>query len=312
MTGKAHALPQLAADVFLTDGGMETTLIFHDGFELPHFASFVLLDDERGTAAMRAYYRTYLDIARRAGLGFIIESPTWRANPDWGARLGFDRDGLIDINRRAMDFVHELRAEYAGDGMPVVASGNVGPRGDGYVAGAMMTIAEAADYHRLQADTFAACGADMMSAFTLTYPAEAAGVVLAANAAGLPTAISFTTETDGRLPNGQSLEAAIEEVDAATDGGPAYYMVNCAHVDHFGAALAEGAAWTRRVRGVRANASRLSHAELDACEELDDGDPREFGALCRRLKMRLPDLSVFGGCCGTDDRHIRETVACIA
>jgi S-methylmethionine-dependent homocysteine/selenocysteine methylase len=312
MTSQSNTTVQLNADFYLTDGGLETTLVFHNGFDLPHFAAFVLLNDEAGTEAMRDYYRTYLDIAAAGGYGFVLETPTWRANSDWGTKLGYDQDGLADINRRAIEFLHGLRDEYGHHSDSIVISGNIGPRGDGYVVGETMSIAEATEYHTAQIRAFADSGADMVSAITLTYPNEAIGIVLAAKAAGLPTVIAFTTETDGCLPNGQTLQSAIEEVDAATENGPAHYMVNCAHTDHFSEALEDGAAWTSRIGGVRANASRLSHAELDECEELDDGNPVEFGQLYRELKDRFPHLVVFGGCCGTDHRHIEETVRCVA
>jgi S-methylmethionine-dependent homocysteine/selenocysteine methylase len=311
MSNYRNQLPQLDADYFLTDGGLETTLMFHHGLDLPHFAAFVLLDDEKGTAAMQDYYRSYLDIASNAGRGFILESPTWRANPNWGARMGLDRAGLIDVNRRSIEFVDALRNEYLCSDISIVVSGNIGPGGDGYVVSELMSVEEAAEHHSLQAQTFADSGADMITAITMTYPEEATGVVTAAQAVGLPVVIGFTTETDGCLPNGQTLRSAIEQVDAATDNGPAYYMVNCAHTDHFSHALEEGHAWVRRIRGVRANASRLSHAELDECEALDDGDPKEFGLLNQALKERFPDLAVFGGCCGTDHRHIEETTRCM-
>jgi len=312
MTDYRNALPQIDAELFLSDGGLETTLIFHNGIDLPYFAAFVLLDDEQGTKAMRDYYRTYLDIAATTGHGFILETPTWRANPDWSAKLGLSNEQLIDLNRKAMSFVQDLRDEYSEKDIPIVVSGNLGPRGDGYVAGDMMSVAEATAYHSLQIDTFADCGADVISAITLTYAKEATGIALAAQTAGIPSVIGFTTETDGRLPNGQTLRSAIEEVDAATQNGPSYYMVNCAHIDHFSAALEDGEPWTSRIGGVRANASRLSHAELDECDVLDDGNPEEFGELCSQLKDRFPGLSVFGGCCGTDHRHIEATIACVA
>lgn len=304
MTRYRNALPQLGADIFLTDGGIETTLIFRHGFELPHFATFVLHDDARGRAAMRQYYRKYLDIANKARCGFVLESATWRANPEWAARLGFDSERLVEINRRAIAFLERIRDEYAGDGLPIVISGNIGPRGSGYVAGDMMTSGEASEYHELQIRTFAETAADMVTAMTMTYPGEAIGIVRAAQAAGLPAVIGFTTETDGRLPNGQTLREAIEQVDSETGAGPAYYMVNCAHTDHFSHSLQAGETWTGRIRCLRANASRLSHAELDECEALDSGDPHEFGLLYGRLKQRFPQLAVFGGCCGTDHRHI--------
>jgi homocysteine S-methyltransferase len=312
MNDYRNRLPQLDADFFLSDGGQETCLIFHDGIDLPNFASFPLLDDEAGTTAMQNYYRRYLDIASDAGCGFILETPTWRANSYWGAKMGYDAAALDDINRRGVEFVNALRNEYLDRGIPLVISGNVGPSGDGYVVGELKSVAEATEYHIPQAQSFANAGADMMTALTMTYPEEAIGVVEAGKSVGLPVVIGFTTETDGCLPNGQTLRSAVEQVDAATDNGPAYYMINCAHVDHFSEALEEDQAWSQRVRAVRANASRLSHAELDECEVLDDGDPQEFGQLNRALNERFPKLSIFGGCCGTDHRHIEETSRCFA
>lgn len=306
MTNFNNALPQLDQGIFLTDGGIETTLIFHHGIDLPHFASFVLLGDEAGVSALRRYYRSYLDIAAGAGTGFVLETPTWRANADWGARLGYDAASLNRVNRDAVEFLEELRARYAGRTGPIVISGNIGPRGDGYVAESKMTAAEAESYHHAQIGTFADTTADMVCAITMTYAEEAIGIVNAAAQCRIPCAIGFTTETDGRLPSGQALSAAIEQVDAETGGSAAYFLVNCAHTEHFDEALEAGASWTRRIRGVRANASRMSHAELDEAAHLDDGDPQEFGKLYRALTSRFPHISVLGGCCGTDHRHLQE------
>lgn len=306
MTTYRSALPQLGEDLFLSDGGLETTLIFHEGLDLPHFASFVLLRNEGGVDTLEDYYRSYLDIASNSGVGFILESPTWRANADWGKRLGYDAAALADVNRDSIELLERLRDSYADRVGSIVISGNIGPRGDGYIADGAMNAAEAADYHAAQISTFANTNADMVCAITLTYVEEAIGIVSAAAAHRMPVAIGFTTETDGRLPSGQALQDAIEEVDAATNEAAAYFMVNCAHTEHFDDALRSGERWTTRVKGVRANASRMSHAELDNAEELDDGDPVEFGRLYRRLRERLPQLSIFGGCCGTDHRHMNE------
>jgi S-methylmethionine-dependent homocysteine/selenocysteine methylase len=139
----------------------------------------------------------------------------------------------------------------------------------------------------------------------MTYVDEAIGVTRAAQDAVIPAAISFTVETDGDLPSGQALGEAIEEVDRATDSGPAYYMINCAHPTHFDSVL-DGGDWVGRIRGLRANASTCSHAELDEAEDLDDGDPQDLGARYGELRDRLPALNVVGGCCGTDHRHIGE------
>jgi S-methylmethionine-dependent homocysteine/selenocysteine methylase len=297
-------LPQLGEKLFLTDGGLETTLVFHDGLELPYFAAFDLLKDDEGIARLRRYLEPYLAIARRHGVGVLLETPTWRANPDWAAKLGYDTVALADINRKAIDLLLEIRADHETPATPMVISGNIGPRGDGYRAASRMSVDAARDYHAQQIGTFADTEADMVSALTLNYIEEAVGIVRAAQDAGIPAVISFTVETDGRLPSGDTLETAIERTDAETGGYAAYYMINCAHPEHFDPVLRTGAAWTQRLRGLRANASRCSHAELDECTELDAGNPVELGGQYAGLRDRLPGLTVLGGCCGTDHRHI--------
>jgi homocysteine S-methyltransferase len=296
-------LPQLAGGTFVTDGGMETTLIFHDGFELPCFASFVLLDDGRGIEGLRSYYMRYVALARDQGVGLVLDAPTWRASRDWGAQLGYSERALEDVNRRAVGLVEELRAEAAGD-PPIVVSGCVGPQSDAYRPGERMSADEAEAYHSAQVATLADTTADLVSALTLTYAEEAVGIARAARAAGVPVAISFTVETDGRLPSGQALGDAIKQVDGQTDGAPAYFMINCAHPSHFAHVLEDGAPWVDRIRGLRANASALSHAELDEAEELDEGDPADLAARYSALRPVLREVVVVGGCCGTDHRHI--------
>jgi homocysteine S-methyltransferase len=271
----------------------------------------VLLDDETGVETLRGYFRDHAAIARDAGTGFIFESPTWRASPDWGARLGYSDEALAAANRKAIDVLVDVRSEFDGDRLPMVVSGCVGPRCDGYRPSALMTAVEARGYHSTQIGTSAGTEADMVTGITITYPDEAIGIVRAARDLGMPAAISFTVETDGVLPDGSSLERAIAAVDDATGGGPAYYMVNCAHPTHFDHVLASGGSWCERIRGVRANASRMSHAELDEAEELDDGDPEELGQQYEQLRASLPAISVLGGCCGTDVRHVEQiAVAC--
>jgi homocysteine S-methyltransferase len=295
-------LPQLDGGLFLTDGGLETSLIFHQGADLPAFAAFVLLEDDEGLDQLRRYYEPYLALARESGAGFVLESPTWRASPHWAERLGVSEERLDAVNRRAIGLMEELR-EAAGDG-PVVISGCIGPQDDGYQPAQLLSAAAARDYHSTQIGTFADTAADMVTAITMTYADEATGLAQAARDAGLPVVISFTLETDGRLPSGQALGEAIEEVDEATSGAPAYFMVNCAHPTHFEEVLAGEQPWRERIRGLRANASTLSHAELDEAEELDDGDPGDLGARYAALRSRLPQLNVLGGCCGTDERHV--------
>jgi S-methylmethionine-dependent homocysteine/selenocysteine methylase len=299
-------LPQLEGDLFATDGGIETTLIFHRGLDLPAFAAFVLLADEQGTEELRRYYAPYVELAGEQGMGLVLETPTWRASPRWAAELGYDETQLEELNRKAIALMEELRDGAEGT---VVISGCIGPQDDGYNPSATLSADEARDYHATQIGTFAGTAADMVTALTMTYADEAIGITRAASDVGLPAAISFTVETDGRLPSGQSLGDAITEVDDATGAGPAYYMVNCAHPTHFEAVLDTGEAWPERIRGLRANASMKSHAELDEAEDLDEGDPADLGARHAALRDKLPNLTVLGGCCGTDHRHVREIVS---
>ena len=307
-----NALPQLAGTFFLTDGGIETTLIFHEGLELPDFAAFHLLKTPQGAEALRKYFRTYAEIAKRFGTGLILESATWRANADWGKKLGYTPAELADANRRAIHLLEELRSEYETGQMPIVISGCIGPRGDGYVPDRAMSAHEAEAYHREQIETLAGTAADMVCAITMNYVEEAIGIARAAQRAHMPVAISFTVETDGTLPTGQPLKGAIEEVDDATSGYPSYYMINCAHPTHFDQVLTQGAQWVQRIHGLRANASRMSHAQLNEASELDAGNATELGQEYADLKERLPQLNVMGGCCGTDHRHIEQIAsACL-
>ncbi|WP_106795361.1 homocysteine S-methyltransferase family protein [Rhizobium sp. H4] len=298
-----NGLPQLKGGTFITDGGMETTMIFQEGIELPHFAAFILLASEDGRQRMRNYYRRYLDIARRHGTGFVLDTATWRANPDWGQKLGYTPEALKAANEEAVDLLAGLRSAYERPEQPIVISGAIGPRGDGYKAGSM-DAAEAEDYHAFQIGAFAGTEADMVTAFTLTNIDEAIGVARAAQSFNMPSAISFTLETDGRLVTGRSLQDAIETTDAATGGSPAYYMINCAHPSHFEGALDPGSAWVKRISGIRANASTMSHEQLDNSETLDAGDPEDLGRRYRKLIGRMPAVRVLGGCCGTDHRHV--------
>ena len=311
MPGHRHALPQLSDDVFLTDGGLETVLIYHQGIDLPEFAAFVLLADVAGIGELERYYRPYLALARDAGRGLVLETATWRASPDWGDRLGWSAEALDAANVAAVDLLVRLRDEQHPEqhpgqhtAQPVVVSGCLGPRGDGYSPDELMSAEEAQGYHSTQIASFARTEADLVTAMTMTHSGEAVGVARAAAAAGLPSVISFTVETDGRLPSGESLEAAIHAVDDATGAAPAYYMVNCAHPTHVDDALRAGRGWQQRLRGLRANASTRSHAELDAAEDLDAGDPADLGKRYAALRRLMPGLTVLGGCCGTDIRHV--------
>ena len=296
-------LPQTRGQTCITDGGLETSLVFIDKVDLPCFAAFPLVDSVAGRKHLGDYFRPFLELAADRGAGFVIDTPTWRANPDWGEKLGYEGGALAEANRRSVAFTREL-ADMVPAAAPVVVNGVLGPRGDGYRAEARMTPEEAQAYHAAQIAALAEAGVDMVAGVTMTYAEEAIGIARAAADAGLPCAVSFTVETDGRLPSGQPLKDAMEQTDAATGGSVAYYMINCAHPTHFEAALAEDGPWLDRIMGVRANASRMSHAELDEAPELDRGDPPDLARRYVELRRRLPNLTVMGGCCGTDLEHV--------
>lgn len=303
-------LPHKSTELFLTDGGLETTLIFLEGFDLPFFSAFDLLKDEKGYKAIKNYYRRYLKIANDFKTGFILESPTWRANPDWIEKCGYHPSVLSEINEKAVELLVQLRDEFINDVPNIILSGCIGPRGDGYRPESKMNAEEAQRYHAAQIDVFSRNSVDVISAITMNYVEEAIGIARAAGAVHLPAIISFTVETNGKLPTGMSLQQAIKQVDDSVKEQPIYYMINCAHPTHFIDELFDGKneQWTKRIRGIRANASCKSHAELDESTELDRGNPHELGNAHSRLKSVFGQLNVFGGCCGTDEEHVLEIV----
>lgn len=280
---------------WVTDGGLETDLLFHKGLDLPEFAAFPLVEQPQGAQVLTAYYREYAAVASAAGAGLVLETPTWRANPDWAAKLGYDADALCRVNRAAVELVRSVQTD-----VPTRVSGVLGPRGDGYIA-AGHRADDAAEYHRLQIDSLAAAGVDVVHAMTLAEVAEAVGVVQAARKAGVPVGVSFTVETDGRLPDGTPLREAVEQTDAQAPAD--WYGVNCAHPTHLRPAL-DGAGWQARLQCLRPNASTLTHAELDVMEELDEGDRNLLSTTAADLLALLPSVTTLGGCCGTDASHV--------
>jgi len=289
--------------IVVTDAGLETWLVFDHGIDLPAFAAYPLAGTAEGRGLLTEYYEHYVRIAAEVGAACLLETPTWRANPDWAATLGHDRARLAELIQAAVAVPDALRTTWRSE-QPFLVGGAIGPRGDGYRIDVAMTPDEAAEYHSFQIGCLARTPVDVVTAMTLCDTGEAIGIVLAARAHELPVVISFTVETDGRLPSGMSLSEAIESTDAATDGYATHYMLNCAHPEHFAAVLDGDAAWAGRLRGIRANASRLSHAELDEMEVLDAGDPADLAARYVAMREVLPALQVVGGCCGTDHRHV--------
>jgi homocysteine S-methyltransferase len=293
-------LPQVSGSPVVTDGGLETDLIYHHEVDLPDFAAFPLVDDEQGRELLLGYYRDYVDIAERESAALQLETPTWRASRDWGERRGYSAAELRRVNRDSVQLLRRLRDEVALGSLLI--SGCLGPRGDGYVAGDVVDPEDASTYHVEQIEAFAEAGADLITVLTMTGTGEAIGIVRAARSVGLPVAVSFTVERDGRLPDGTRLSAAITEVDA--DARPDYFMVNCAHPTHIAPGLTDDGQWRSRIVGLRANASTRSHEELDAATDLDEGDPVALARAQDDLRPCLPNLALVGGCCGTDARHV--------
>jgi S-methylmethionine-dependent homocysteine/selenocysteine methylase len=305
MSRYRHDLPQLSGGVFLADGGLETDLIFNKGVEIREFAAHTLLPDTAGREQLAAYFRPFLALANEHDAGFILDSQTWKAHLHWAEALGATEQELRAANRDSIAFIASLRDESADHMRPIVLNGIIGPTCDAYAPETQATAAEAERYHARQIGWLAESEVDLVTATTFPNADEAIGFVRAARDAGLPAVVSFTVETDAHLPTGLPLGDAIRRVDDATDGAAAYFTVNCAHPEHFFHVF-DGSDWTRRVRGLRCNASRRSHAELDACTVLDAGDPKEFGRQYRELLARMPWVNVLGGCCGSDLRHVAE------
>jgi len=295
-------MPQRTSPPLLTDSGLETVLVFHHDLDLPYFAAFPLLADEGGRKLLAGYFRSHLRVAEELGTGIVLETPTWRASRDWGERLGYDAEALDRVNQAAVAFLRDLAAEFPT--VAVTVSGNLGPRGDGYNPAQLLTAEEAETYHRPQIASFRAAGADQVTVMTVTHAPEAIGIVRASVAENMTVVVSFTVETDALLPSGQPLLDAFAEVDAATDGAALHFGINCAHPDHFAPVLSGAQRHVARIGLIRANASRMSHAELDEAEKLDDGDPLELASQYAAILADHPQLKVLGGCCGTDVRHI--------
>ena len=292
-------------------GGFETWMQYVDGFTLRHFCGFELLNDTRGEACLRDYHRKVVEAAVANGFGVINEGLHYRASRDWGALTGYSREGLEEINLRGIEFYRDFAREYASDTTPMLVSGAIGPKGDAYSIGRLPDAAEAEEYHAEQIQTFRKAGADMVTAMTFSSVEEAIGLARAAKAVQMPVVISFIVARGGRLQGGEMLEEAITTVDAQTGQAPAYYMINCTHPTEFAPGLTPGS-WTARLGGFMPNAVAMETLDLCKLGHLEDGDPEELGGQMAELAARFRHVNVWGGCCGTDGRHIGQITRKVA
>jgi len=304
-------LPQQTGSLMTSAGGFETWMQYVDGFKLRHFCGFELLNDARGEACLRDYHRKVVEAAVANGFGVINEGLHYRASRDWGALTGFSREGLEEINIRGIEFYRDFAKEYATAETPMTVSGAIGPKGDAYNVGRVPDAAEAEDYHSEQILTMRKAGVDQVTAMTFSGVEEAIGFCRAAKAAGVPVVVSFFVVRGGRLKGGESLDEAIARVDAATGNAPAYFMINCTHPTEFEPSLTEGD-WTNRLGGFMPNAVAAETLDLCKLGHLEDGDPEELGDQMAGLARRFGHVNVWGGCCGTDGRHIGQITRKVA
>jgi len=293
-------------ELFLTEGGIETEIIYKHGFELPEFAMFTLLENPRAVGVMRDMFRRQLDVAAEFAMSVLLTGLDYRASPDWGARLGYSQHGLAEINIRAIEFLREIASEYHEQIPRILIGGIIGPRGDAYQLNKTITSVEAEDYHAVQLATLKAAKVDFACALTFNNTPEAIGVARAATTIGVPLTVSLTVNSNGRLKSGPTVAEAVKSIDAeAGKSAPAFYMLNCSHPVEFEPALTEGA-WLERLRGFRPNASKMEKIALCKLGHLEEGNPVELGRLMGDLARRIPHMDIWGGCCGTGETHLRE------
>ncbi|WP_221934346.1 homocysteine S-methyltransferase family protein [Aliiglaciecola sp. M165] len=291
--------------IFLTEGGIETEIMYKWGFDLPHFAMFPLLENPEASETIKNMYRRYLDVVAKYGHNALIGGFDYRASPDYGKALGYSEDGLREANMRSIQFLRDVAAEYNGQIDQCLFTGYVGPRGDAYFGANNMSIEESEQYHSVQIETLKAAGVDLVWAVTFSHVQEAIGVVRAAKKIGLPIAISFTLTSEHKLSSGLSFSSAIKIVDAQTAGYPSFFSINCSHPDEFGPALSDGE-WMHRVRSLRPNAAKMDKISLCKLGHLEEGNPVELGIQIGELKKRYEHMDIWGGCCGTCETHLEE------
>lgn len=304
--------PMGSGEIFLTEGGSETEIMYRHGFELPEFAMFPLLDNPKAVSAMHGIFSKQLDVAAEFGLSFLLSGLDYRASPDWGAKLGYSPTALAEANTAAIDFLRDVAKGYEGQVPRLLFGGILGPRGDAYGLNREITADVAEEYHAVQLETLKLAGVDFACAMTFNNIPESVGAARAAAKIGVPLSVSLTLDSTHRLKSGPSLADAITEIDAQTgNDAPDFYLLNCSHPLEYEPAL-ETEDWINRLRGVRPNASKMEKIALCKLGHIEEGNPVELGSQLRSLSERYPHMDIFGGCCGTGHSHLREIAKALA
>lgn len=293
---------------YITEGGIETEIMYKWGFEMPHFAMFPLLDNPKAAEAIRGMYRRYLDVVAKYGHNALIGGFDYRASPDWGALLGYSAQSLHEANLQSIQFLRDVAAEYKNDIQECLVNGVIGPRGDAYLTKNVMSRAEAADYHSAQLSTLKDADVDLAWALTFGDPEEAIGVINAARQLSLPVAVAFSLDDSSRLNTGVEFADAVKRVDAETDGYAEFFALNCSHPEEFLPAISDDD-WMQRVRCFRPNAAKMDKISLCKLGHLEEGDPVELGAQMHAVQQRYPHIDIWGGCCGTCETHLEQIVS---
>lgn len=291
---------------FLTEGGQETEIMYKFGHELPEFAMYPLLENAAAMAELKGMYERVLDVAATHGFAVMLTGLDYRASPDWGAKLGYSREALANALIQSIEFLREVSRPYQGQISEIKIGGMTGPRGDAYSLNKSITAEEAEDYHSFHTEVVKRAGVSFTSAVTFNSVPEAIGAARAAAKLDMPIYISFTLDSNHRLKSGPSLKEAIETVDReAGVAKPDFYGLNCSHPLEFEPALEPGD-WIKRVRSLRPNASAKDKMELCTIGHLEDGDPVDLGLRMGALARRYPHIDIWGGCCGTWDKHLNQ------
>ena len=292
--------------IYLTEGGQETEIMYRHGHELPEFAMYPLLDSPMAMADLKAMYCRVLNVAAANGFVAMISGLDYRASPDWGHKLGYSRSALADALMQSIEFLLDVAMPYQALGHKVLIGGMLGPRGDAYSLNRTITADESEDYHSFQLEVLKRANVDFVSAMTFNSIPEALGVSRASSRAELPLSMGFMLDSNHRLKSGISLKEAIEAVDSeAGNARPDFYGINCSHPLEFEPALETGE-WILRLRSLRPNASAKEKMDLCQLGHLEEGDPLDLGQRMGSLAQRFPHIDIFGGCCGTWDKHLDE------